>query len=52
MEGGWNRYNGSLLSLLTLAYVFGEFAHYLIGVVRISKYFWSTQMIQNDKFEP
>jgi len=33
MEGGWNRYNGSLLSLLTLSYVFGEFAHYLIGVL-------------------
>ena len=48
MEGGWNRYNGSLLSLLTLAYVFGEFAHYLIGVVRIFKYFLSISMIQND----
>ena len=34
MEGEWNRYNGSLLALLTVAYVFGEIAHYLIGVVR------------------
>lgn len=33
MEGEWNRYNGSLLALLTVAYVFGEIAHYLIGVL-------------------